>query len=458
MSSSSMKKNWVRGESLGSGSAATVNIAIPTNPSTHNFPSPTAVKSSLFLTSYSLKTEKDVLDILGPSPNIIKCYGNDCTVENGKRYYNVFLEYAAGGSLADQLKKYGGRFPEACARQCTKSILEGLKHIHSKGYVHCDVKPQNILVFDNGVVKIADLGLAKRRGEINREYVCRGTPMYMSPESLTDNVYESPVDIWALGCTIVEMITGEHAWYVGSCENTWTLMNRIGIGEELPKIPQELSQQGKDFLGKCLVKDPNKRWTAHMLLNHPFIKNPLPQPLPRKTDRPACMPKGIPCTHQAKMGEGKDFLDKCPGKDPKKGLTAEMPLNHPFMHTKRCSVKRVQKLEAELNKLESEAELSGLKINFAKSRFGAFGISDQWKHDAAKYLNCSCLTLLFVYLGIPIGAINATKCFLREVQGQSIQQQQIDIWEWIGDSSGIYTTRSAYNLIWEEIAGGQKED
>ena len=79
------------------------------------------------------------------------------------------------------------------------------------------------------------------------------------------------------------------------------------------------------------------------------------------------------------------------------------------MHTKRCSVKRVQKLEAELNKLESEAELSGLKINFAKSRFGAFGISDQWKHDAAKYLNCSCLTLLFVYLGIPIGAINATK-------------------------------------------------
>ncbi|KAG4993413.1 hypothetical protein JHK86_030240 [Glycine max] len=211
MSSSSMKKNWVRGESLGSGSSATVNIAIPTNPSTHNFPSPTAIKSSLFLTSYSLKTEKDVLDILGPSPNIIKCYGNDCTVENGKRYYNVFLEYAAGGSLADQLRKYGGRFPEAYVRRRTKSILEGLKHIHSKGYVHCDVKPQNILVFDNGVVKIADLGLAKRRGEINREYVCRGTPMYMSPESLTDNVYESPVDIWALGCTIVEMITGEHA-------------------------------------------------------------------------------------------------------------------------------------------------------------------------------------------------------------------------------------------------------
>lgn len=56
-------------------------------------------------------------------------------------------------------------------------------------------------------------------------------------------------------------------------------MNGIGIGEELPEIPQELSQ-GKDFLDKCLVKDPNKRWTAHMLLNHPFIKNPLPQPLP----------------------------------------------------------------------------------------------------------------------------------------------------------------------------------
>ncbi|KAL5184885.1 hypothetical protein HKD37_17G048512 [Glycine soja] len=221
------------------------------------------------------------------------------------------------------------------------------------------------------------------------------------------------------------------------------------------------------------------------------------------------------------------------------------------MHTKRCSVKRVQKLEAELNKLESEAELSGLKINFAKSRFEAFGISDQWKHDAAKYLNCSCLTLLFGLLMQQNGELwtrvlnskyggwrnleetgnSAKQCvwwrnvkqafnqsqqglviqnnmrwkvgdgekvrfwtdkwinqeeslaeryprlfiissqqnhtirqillfdneidtaisFLREVQGQSIQQQQIDIWEWIGDSSGIYTTRSAYNLIWEEI-------
>ena len=54
--------------------------------------------------------------------------------------------------------------------------------------------------------------------------------------------------------------------------------------------------------------------------------------------------------------------------------------------------------------------------------------------------------------------IDTAISFLWEVQGQSIQQQQIDIWEWIGDSSGIYTTRSAYNLIWEEIAGGQKED
>ena len=54
--------------------------------------------------------------------------------------------------------------------------------------------------------------------------------------------------------------------------------------------------------------------------------------------------------------------------------------------------------------------------------------------------------------------IDTAISFLREVEGQTIQQQQIDIWEWIGDSSGIYTTRSAYNLIWEEIAGGQKED
>ncbi|RDY09691.1 Mitogen-activated protein kinase kinase kinase 17, partial [Mucuna pruriens] len=268
-------KNWVRGEWIGRGTFGHVFKVIPTYGSTQ-FPSPTVVKTSSY-SSRSLRIEKKVLDHLGCSPYIIKCYGDDHSVENGKRYYNIFLEYAAGGSLNDRIKLFGGRLPESYVRRCTRFILEGLKHVHANGFVHCDVKPRNILIFSNGDVKIADFGLAKKKGVKQNKYNRRGTLLFMSPESVKKNEYESAVDIWALGCTVVEMVTGKHAWDV---RNTRTLLDRIGREKELPKIPEKLSQEGKDFLRKCFVKDPNYRWTAEMLLNHPFIVNPFPSPSP----------------------------------------------------------------------------------------------------------------------------------------------------------------------------------
>lgn len=263
---------WDRGANIGSGSFASVHLAIPRNTSTQ-FPSPTAVKSADVFSSSSLKNEERVLDRLGLCPQIIRCFGHGYTFENGEELYNLFLEYAAGGSLADYLKIRGGRLPESDVRRYTRSILQGLRHVHSSGFVHCDIKLANILLFDNGDIKIADFGLAKKSGEkqSNEETKCvlRGTPMCMSPESVNDNEYESPADIWALGCTVLEMVTGKPAWKDGS--NIFKLLIRIGVGEELPEIPNELSEDGKDFLRKCLVKDPSKRWTAEMLLKHPFV-------------------------------------------------------------------------------------------------------------------------------------------------------------------------------------------
>ncbi|XP_020217333.1 mitogen-activated protein kinase kinase kinase 17 [Cajanus cajan] len=283
--------NWIRGDSLGTGSFATVNKLVPTHTSAHFFPSPTAVKSSDLHTAASLKNEKEILDRIRHSPYIIKCYGHDSTIENGQEFYNVFLEHAAGGSLADQLKKHGGTLPESYVRRCTRSVVEALRHIHAEGFVHCDVKLQNILVFDDDEVKVADFGLAKEKGRKEGKWECRGTPLFMSPEAVNENEYESAADIWALGCAVVEMVTGKPAWEVRSGVNIWALLIRIGVGEELPKIPEELSEEGKDFLRKCFVKDPNTRWSAEMLLEHPFINDhcvsfkkvngSLPSPSPR---------------------------------------------------------------------------------------------------------------------------------------------------------------------------------
>ncbi|KAK4719301.1 hypothetical protein R3W88_017639 [Solanum pinnatisectum] len=124
-------------------------------------------------------------------------------------------------------------------------MLRGLNHIHAIGYVHCDMKPENVLLVlssSKGSVefraKIGDLGLAKREG----------TPMYLSPEAVADNVPESAADIWAL---VFEMLPGKPPW------NQKDVLRKIGEGHELPMI------RG-DFL--------HYRWTAEMLLIHPFVE------------------------------------------------------------------------------------------------------------------------------------------------------------------------------------------
>ncbi|RHN62946.1 putative mitogen-activated protein kinase kinase kinase STE-STE11 family [Medicago truncatula] len=260
--------DWVRGETVGRGSFATVNLVIPKSNSNST---PTAVKTSEVSTSSSLKNEKYVLHQLGSCQRIIPCFGDDYTFENGKEYYNLFLEYASAGTLSDQVKLNGGRIPEQHIRRYTRSIVEGLDHIHRNGFVHCDIKLQNILVFNDGEIKIADFGLAKKTGE-KQSFECRGTPLFMSPESVNNGEHESPADIWALGCAVVEMVTGKPAWNLEKDSNMWSLLLQIGAGEESPLIPEELSKEGKDFVEKCFVKDPRKRWTAEMLLNHPFVE------------------------------------------------------------------------------------------------------------------------------------------------------------------------------------------
>lgn len=260
---------WTRGHTIGHGSFGTVNLAIPQNQS---FPL-MAVKSCGASNSSSLTKEKLVLDELTDCPQIIRCFGDNFSFENGEKIYNVLLEYATGGALADKIKNSGVLgLPEIDVRRYTNSILKGLRFIHKTGFVHCDIKPQNVLLL-NDTIKIADFGLAKKFGVKGKGFELRGTPLYMSPEIVSGGDQESPADIWALGCLVSEMVTGAPAWGSRKDLNVGGLLMKIGAGEELPEIPGKLCDEGKDFLGKCFVKDPRERWTAEMLLQHPFVSN-----------------------------------------------------------------------------------------------------------------------------------------------------------------------------------------
>ncbi|RYR06177.1 hypothetical protein Ahy_B06g085959 isoform D [Arachis hypogaea] len=159
-------------------------------------------------------------------------------------------------------------------------IVKGLSHIHRKGIVHCDLKPENILVFPsldkeiaNYQLKIADFGLSKtKEEEVNVELwksKPRGTPSYLSPEAFSGHI-DAPMDIWALGCIVIEMLTGLPAW--GESPLLIEELRYLVEHHELsPKKPQEIGFFCHDFLEKCFMKDPSKRWTADRLLDHPFL-------------------------------------------------------------------------------------------------------------------------------------------------------------------------------------------
>lgn len=266
---------WIRRETIGHGSFSTVSLATTTtsgSSSTTLFPPLMAVKSSGVVCSGALMNERDVLDDLGECSEIVRCFGEGRTVENGEEIYNLFLEYASGGNLANRIKNSGEALPEFEVRRFTRSIVKGLCHIHGNGFSHCDLKLENVLVFGDGDVKISDFGLAKRRSD----EICveiRGTPLYMAPECVNHGDFGTPADIWALGCSVVEMSSGKTAWCLdeGDKSNVMSLMVRIGSDNEVPRIPVELSEEGKDFVRKCFVKNAAERWTAQMLMDHPFL-------------------------------------------------------------------------------------------------------------------------------------------------------------------------------------------
>ena len=285
---------WERGPLLGKGAFGSVFLAKPTS-KFRSFPSLMAVKSAEISVSATLQKEKEVFDNVQGYPFVIHCFGEDSTVEdNGDMVYNLLLEYASGGSLRDLIHNSGGcGLPESDVKRYTKCILKGLNHIHGCGYVHCDIKPENVLLVNvsasttdaaHFVAKIADLGLAKRSWQRKKMRMdLRGTALYMAPECLIECVQEPPSDIWALGCVVCEMLTGKSPWDRGKEFNKRDLFNLIADERELPEIPTGVSSQAKDFLKACLVKKYMYRFTAEMLMDHPFLDGLADEELPAVT-------------------------------------------------------------------------------------------------------------------------------------------------------------------------------
>ncbi|OAY82827.1 Mitogen-activated protein kinase kinase kinase A [Ananas comosus] len=278
-----MGREWRRGPTLGRGSSAVVSLATASS-SGEAF----AVKSAELSRSGPLRREQKILSGLS-SPYVVSYIGFDITEEEATaaifHYYNLFIEYAPGGSLSDEIKRRGGRLDEDAVRSRAWQILRGLAYLHERGVAHCDVKGQNVLIGADGRAMIADLGCARSVTDDDDDddgdddgvtYGCsrirlRGTPMFMAPEVVRgDEQGTAAADVWALGCTVIEMATGGAPW--PDLSDPIAALHHIAFSSDVPESPRWMSEEGKDFLSRCLRRDPEERWTAEQLLQHPFMR------------------------------------------------------------------------------------------------------------------------------------------------------------------------------------------
>ena len=168
---------------------------------------------------------------------------------------------------------------ETVVAAVARQALAALVHLHSLKIAHRDVKPANFLVSSGGEIKISDFGVSKSmRRSLDRCHSYVGTSAYMSPErfdpELFGRVYDAYAgDVWGLGLTLMELFLGRFPLLPAGQRPDWAaLMCAICFGES-PEMPRECgaSPEFRDFVEKCLQKEPSKRWTAAELMRHPFV-------------------------------------------------------------------------------------------------------------------------------------------------------------------------------------------
>jgi serine/threonine protein kinase len=184
----------------------------------------------------------------------------------------VVMEFMGGGCLTEVLEQFDYiQMTEVQIALVCHETLKALEYIHSLHRIHRDIKSDNILLGDDGSVKIADFGYAAQltQKQQKRNTVV-GTPYWMAPELIRGYDYGIKVDIWSTGIMVMEMAEGEPPYMDSPPLRALFLITTKGIPDL--KQPNKWSKEMRDFVSKSLIKEVDDRPDATQLVAHPFLK------------------------------------------------------------------------------------------------------------------------------------------------------------------------------------------
>ncbi|KAG8914160.1 hypothetical protein FRC01_004196, partial [Tulasnella sp. 417] len=261
---------WVKGELIGQGTYGRVFIAL--NVTTGEMMAVKQVEMPQTISDHdnirqvsilkALKAEQQILEKLD-HPNIVQYLG--------------FLEYVPGGSIGSCLRRHG-KFEENIIKSFTRQITDGLAYLHSNKTIHRDLKADNLLVDPSGNCKISDFGISKHNEGIYNNATMtamQGSIFWMAPEMLYNDKkgYNAKIDIWSLGCVLIEMFSARRPW---EQEDLVSVILKVVRMKMAPPVPSDvyLSAAAEDFRLKCFAQDPDQRPTAEGLKDHPWLELP----------------------------------------------------------------------------------------------------------------------------------------------------------------------------------------